>query len=284
MSNPTAITTQNQFIELNDRRIAYRSIGNGKPLLLCNRFRGNLDTWDPAFLDGLASQGFRVITFDYTGLGLSTGTPTYNPLEMVRDPLGLLEALDLSSAVIAGWSLGAVAAQVVVAKASPRVSHAVLIGATPPGPIVKNSEQLFFDTARKSENTLDDEVVLFFEPKSEASREAAKRSAERMAQRKEGRSVPVDAEWAAARLGDKPREQPFPALPILEALKHTKVPVLHIGGDHDIVFPVENWYALNQQLPTLQLVTYPRAGHGPHHQYPQAVAENIGSFIRSTGI
>ena len=32
---------------------------------------------------------------------------------------------------------------------------------------------------------------------------------------------------------------------ILAALKATKLPLLHIGGDHDIIFPVENWYALN---------------------------------------
>jgi hypothetical protein len=59
-----------------------------------------------------------------------------------------------------------------------------------------------------------------------------------MAQRKEGLSVPVPADWAAANLGDKPSSQPFPALPVLEALKKTKLPLLHIGGDHDIIFPV----------------------------------------------
>jgi pimeloyl-ACP methyl ester carboxylesterase len=278
----TAVQASNQFLELNGRRLAFRSIGTGKPIVLCCRFRGNMDTWDPAFLDGLASQGFRVITFDYTGLGLSTGIPTYNPLEMVRDPIELIEALQLEDVVIAGWSLGGIVAQIVVAKAPHRLSHGVLIATTPPGPAVKLAEQIFYDTAKKPENTLEDEMVLFFEPTSEASREAAKRSAERIAQRKEGRSVPVPAQWAAANLGDKPREQPFPALPILEALKHTKLPLLHIGGDHDIIFPVENWYALNQQLPTLQLLTYPRAGHGPQHQYPEATAEHIGSFVRST--
>jgi pimeloyl-ACP methyl ester carboxylesterase len=278
----TAVQASNQFLELNGRRLAFRSIGTGKPIVLCCRFRGNMDTWDPAFLDGLASQGFRVITFDYTGLGLSTGTPTYNPLEMVRDPIELIEALQLEDVVIGGWSLGGIVAQIVVAKAPHRLSHGVLIATTPPGPAVKLAEQIFYDTAKKPENTLEDEMVLFFEPASEASREAAKRSAERIAQRKEGRSVPVPAQWAAANLGDKPREQPFPALPILEALKHTKLPLLHIGGDHDIIFPVENWYALNQQLPTLQLLTYPRAGHGPQHQHPEATAEHIGSFVRST--
>lgn len=278
----TAITAPNQFVELAGRRLAYRSIGTGRPILLCCRFRGNMDSWDPAFLDGLVSQGFRVITFDYSGLGLSTGTATYNPLEMARDPLELLEVLALRDAVISGWSLGGIVAQVVLARAPKQISHCVLIATTPPGPTVKMAEQLFYDTARKPENSLEDETVLFFEPASVASREAASRSAKRIAARTQDRSIPVPADWAAANLGEKPREQPFPALPVLEALKRTQLPLLHIGGDHDIIFPVENWYALNGQLPTLQIATYPRAGHGPHHQHPQATAELIGSFVRST--
>lgn len=40
--------------------------------------------------------------------------------------------------------------------------------------------------------------------------------------------------------------------------------------------------ALNQQLPTVQLLTFPRAGHGPHHEHPQACAEHIASFVRHT--
>ncbi len=63
-------------------------------------------------------------------------------------------------------------------------------------------------------------------------------------------------------------------------LKTTRVPVLHVGGDHDIVMPIENWYALNNQLPTLQLITYPRAGHGPHHQHPELAAAQIAAFLR----
>ena len=64
---------------INGRPLAYRRIGRGKPIVLCNRFRGTLDSWDPAFIDGLADGGFDVIWFDYSGLGLSTGDRTYDP-------------------------------------------------------------------------------------------------------------------------------------------------------------------------------------------------------------
>jgi pimeloyl-ACP methyl ester carboxylesterase len=68
---------------------------------------------------------------------------------MVRDPIELIEALQLEDVVIAGWSLGGIVAQIVIAKAPQRLSHGVLIGTTPPGPTVKLAEQLFYDTARK---------------------------------------------------------------------------------------------------------------------------------------
>ena len=69
------------------RRLAYRTIGSGKPIVLCTRFRGNMDLWDPAFLDALTANSFRVITFDYSGLGFSSGEKTYDPVSLTRDAL-----------------------------------------------------------------------------------------------------------------------------------------------------------------------------------------------------
>jgi len=114
-SKSGSVTAANQFVETGGRRLAYRSVGEGTPIVLCTRFRGNLDVWDPAFLDALAARGFRVITFDYSGLGLSTGNRDYNPVALARDAHDLIEALGLKPVVIGGWSLGGLAAQVVVA-------------------------------------------------------------------------------------------------------------------------------------------------------------------------
>jgi pimeloyl-ACP methyl ester carboxylesterase len=278
----TAIDAPNQFVEINGRKLAYRSFGAGKPIVLCTRFRGNMDVWDPAFLDALVENGFQVITFDYSGLGLSTGTATYNPLEMARDACDLMDVLDLRDVVIGGWSLGGLVVQVVVALYPERLSHAVPIGCVPPGPNVKPAEQLFYDTALLSTYSVEAETKLFFEPRSETSRRAAQQSIARIAGRTTNKSVPVPLDFAKSNLGTKPTNPLFPAEPILEALKKTSIPILHVGGDHDIIFPVENWYALNQQFPTLQLLTFPSSGHGPHHQYPVATAQHIATFVRNT--
>ena len=280
--NVTAVNAPNQFVVSRGRRLAYRSLGTGTPIVLCTRFRGNMDLWDPLFLDTLAARGLRVVTFDYSGLGLSSGERTYDPAALARDARDLIEALALDKVVIAGWSLGGLAAQTFLAMYPQHVSHAVLIGTGPPGPLVKPAEQLFYDTARIPENTFEEQIILFFEPRSDLSRAAARLSVDRIAQRQTEHSVPVPIEFAVAALGTRPRNPMFPADAVLAALRTTSIPILHVGGDHDISFPVENWYALNQQLPTLQLLTLPQAGHAPHHQYPVASAEHIITFVHET--
>ena len=280
--NLSAVNAPNQFVETRGRRLAYRSIGTGTPIVLCTRFRGTMDLWDPLFLDSLAAGGLRVVTFDYSGLGLSTGERTYEPVALARDAKDLIEALGFDKVVIGGWSLGGLAAQTFVAMYPQHVTHAVLIGTGPPGPLIKTAEQLFYDTARIPENTFEEQIILFFEPRSQASRAAARASVDRVGRRQTDQSVAVPIEFAAAALGTRPRNPMFPADAVLAALKSTSIPILHVGGDHDISFPVENWYALNQQLPTLQLLTVPQAGHAPHHQHPAASAKHIATFVRET--
>jgi pimeloyl-ACP methyl ester carboxylesterase len=190
--------------------------------------------------------------------------------------------LGLQKVVIGGWSVGGIAAQVVFAMAGPKVSHVVLLATTPPGELAKLGEQLFFDLAAKPENDLEDTTDLFFEPASDVSREAAKRAASRLGERKQDLSVQVPAEWAISAITAHPQSNVFPAPQVLEAMKTTSTPILHIGADHDIVFPVENWYALNRHLPTLQLLTFPRAGHGPQLQYVRESVDYIATFIKAS--
>lgn len=279
-SPATAVT---QFVEVGGRKLAYRSVGQGKPLVLFHRFRGVLGLWDPAFIDALAAEGFQVITFDYSGIGLSTGQPSYNPATMVKDAKDLIDALGLKDVAIGGWSIGGIVAQIYLAMFGAGVSHVVLLATTPPGKLVKGGEQLFYDAASVPGIGLDNFTTIFFEPKDEGSRAASKRSFDRIMSQKVPRSPDVPADWAMAQIGNTPRNPVFPVEEVLQMLKSTNVPILHIGADHDIVFPVENWYALNGQLPTTRLITYPKTGHGPHHQFPEEAARHIAGFVRTTG-
>ena len=163
-----AMAAKIKFAETGGRKIAYRSIGSGLPIILVNRFRGNLDTWDPAFLDGLAST-FNVITIDYSGIGLSTGVCTSDVYEMAKDVKDVAQALRLTKIIMAGWSLGGMVAQAVMTLYPELVSHAILIGTSPPIKSNGVSEKLFWERALKPVTDLDDGIVLFFEPRSESS-------------------------------------------------------------------------------------------------------------------
>jgi len=88
-----ALTAPTRFVDVGGRTLAYRTVGDGQPIVLCNRFRGVLDLWDPAFLESLAARAFKVVTFDYSGLGQSTGEKTYNPASLARDAKDLIDAL-----------------------------------------------------------------------------------------------------------------------------------------------------------------------------------------------
>lgn len=277
-----AASAPTRFVETGGRKLAYRSVGRGKPIVLAHRFRGVLDLWDPLFIDALAAQGFQVVTFDHSGMGLSTGERSYNPASMVKDTKELIDALGLKDVVIGGWSFGGIVAQIYVAMFGTSVSHAVLISTTPPGKLVKPGEQLFYDMAAQGPATLEQYTTMFFEPKDAASRAASQRSFERIFARKSDRSPDVPVEWALTQVPRSPPNPMFPSDEVLQALKNTNVPILHLAGDHDISVPVENWYALGGQLPTLNLITYPRAGHAPHHQLPELAAAQIATFIKGT--
>jgi pimeloyl-ACP methyl ester carboxylesterase len=278
----SATNAKTRFIEANGRKLAYRSIGSGAPIILCNRFKGTLDTWDPAFLDALAID-FRVITFDYSGLGLSTAFPTFDQLSLANDVKDIAEALGLRKIIIGGCSLGGMLAQTVTTQYPELVTHSILIGTVPPGKDSYPAEQLFFETALKPAYDLTDATILFFEPKSEASRKAAKLSEDRIAKRTSDLDTPIPRDLAARLMQESAGEHLFPDKHnSRERLKTSKTPILVISGDHDLVSPVENWYALTRELPRMQLIICPQSGHGPQHQFPEACAEYIATFIRTT--
>ncbi|MGZ4560447.1 MAG: alpha/beta fold hydrolase, partial [Mycobacteriaceae bacterium] len=94
MSVTYAETSTRQVGALNGIDYSFREAGDGSvPLVLLQRFRGNLDNWDPALVDALATNR-RVITFDNAGVGSSSGRTPSTISQMARDALAVLDALD----------------------------------------------------------------------------------------------------------------------------------------------------------------------------------------------
>jgi pimeloyl-ACP methyl ester carboxylesterase len=175
----TAATAATEYVTINDDRIAYRKIGSGSPIVLANRMRGTLDTWDPLFLDHLAAQ-HTVITFDYPGIGYSSGALPREMSEIATFLREFARTLGLVKFAMAGWSFGGFLAQTLAFESPELVTHAILIGTNPAGHNEHPIKQVFLDRALKPVNDLEDEEVLFFEPASERSRIAARQSRERI--------------------------------------------------------------------------------------------------------
>ncbi|WP_081169404.1 alpha/beta fold hydrolase [Niastella populi] len=272
-----ATNARTQFAGINGKKIAYRSIGKGYPMILCQRFRGTLDDWDPLFLDELA-RNYNVIIFDYTGLASSQGIPHADMKGFAGDVIDLVKYLNLEKIILGGWSFGGWVAQIVTTVYPQLVSQAILIGTRPPGKVSHDLEEIFIKTAYKPVNDFADEIILFFEPISELSVKKAKESHDRIAQRTIDKDIPVTLDQLQhyRNGGEDYVKDPYNAR---EKLTTTNIPILVISGDHEICFPPGNWFELNRTLPTTQVVVIPRAGHGPQHQFPEMVATYIHAFI-----
>jgi pimeloyl-ACP methyl ester carboxylesterase len=274
----SAVDTETQYVAIQDYKIAYRSIGKGEPFILCNRFRGNLDDWDSAFLDALA-QKYNVITFNYKGLASSTGTPHNTILGFGKDAFDLADALKIKKFILGGWSLGGWAAQVATTEFPERISHTILIGTKPPGKVNFPLEEIFLKTAYIFDYTLEDETILFFEPTSEISKIAAVASHKRINQRKNKDPKVKQELWEY--YGKAHEDYANDPYDVRQKMMKTKIPILVISAHHEVCFPPENWFELNQKLPTTHLITIPQAGHGPHHQYPEMIVNYIDNFINT---
>jgi len=92
--------------KLNLRRIeiAYDDVGAGPAILFLHGFPFNRSMWREQI--DLLSPEFRVVAPDLRGHGESTVAPKATVDEMAQDVVALLDALNISEAVICGLSLG----------------------------------------------------------------------------------------------------------------------------------------------------------------------------------
>ncbi|QSB25359.1 alpha/beta hydrolase [Flavobacterium sp. CLA17] len=277
----TADSAETKYVEVNGDQIAYRYFGKGSPIVLANRMRGTLDTWDPLFLDELAKY-HTVITFDYPGTGYSSGTLP-NSMEIVADYVKkFTKAINVDKFAMLGWSWGGYATQTTLLEYPEIVTHGFLVGTAPAGTHdSKAIEEIWVERAIKEINTLEDEEILFFEPVSEFSKERAKASRDRIYSRP-GVVDKIPSTMPEFELFFAGHSKYKDDLNRREQLLQTKTPILIICGDHDPSVPAENWYKLSGQFQNAQILVYPKSGHGPHHQYPELTANYVSQFIKYT--
>jgi non-heme chloroperoxidase len=113
--------------------IHYEDHGSGYPIVLIHGYPLNGNSWERQERELLAN-GYRVITYDRRGFGLSS-QPTigYDYDTFASDLKALIEHVDLSDVVLAGFSMGTgEVIRYLATYGSDRVRKAVLLGTIPP--------------------------------------------------------------------------------------------------------------------------------------------------------
>jgi pimeloyl-ACP methyl ester carboxylesterase len=275
------LTTPNRFVEAaNGITYAYRRLGdagNALPLVLLQHFRGNLDNWDPALVDALASMR-EVILFDNAGVGGSTGITPRTVTAMAHDALRFLEALELREIDLLGFSLGGFVAQELTL-IHPRLVRRLVLASTGPqgGEDMHGYADDVYVPATRDEPGAEDLLALFFE-RSETSLSAGLEFIERIFARNEDRDAATTLATRDAQL-DAIHTWGIPDPSRLNRLAGITQPALVANGDNDRMVPTHNSRLLADRLPDAELRIYLDAGHGFLFQYPHDFAAEVQTFL-----
>jgi pimeloyl-ACP methyl ester carboxylesterase len=279
------LTAPNRTVKAADGvTYVYRRLGGAQagtlPLVLLQHFRGNLDNWDPALVDALATTR-DVILFDNAGVGGSTGATPDTVTAMARGALQFLEALELREVDMLGFSLGGFVAQE-MALIRPRLVRRLVLAGTGPqgGEGMHGFANDVHVSATRDEAGADDLLALFFE-RSDTSVAAGREFVQRIFARGEDRDADTTLATRDAQL-DAIHAWGIPDPSMLSRLAGITQPVLVANGDNDRMVPTRNSHLLADRLPDARLRIYPDAGHGFLFQYPAEFSSDVEGFLSAT--
>jgi len=287
-------------IKANGISIEYDVSGaeSGVPLLLIMGFGSQMTSWTPSFTQALVAEGFRVIRFDNRDVGLTqrfSGTPSakdvaaavakgetpelpYKLTDMAADAVGLLDALGIESAHIAGASMGGMIAQLVALDHPKKTRSLISIFSTTGDPSLPRSTpeaQAALLTAPAS--TSRDDVVAHAVknrkiyastrwPYDEARVAALAGASYDRAYYPEG-----TLRQYAAILGTPPRT---------ERLKSLKTPALVLHGTADTLIPWQAGAHTAASIPQSEFVLIDGWGHDLPEGGVGMISDYMAAFIR----
>jgi pimeloyl-ACP methyl ester carboxylesterase len=261
-------------IPVDGGRIAYRRLGNGRPLLVLNGLAATSADWDPLFINRLASANDLVL-LDNRGIGVSTddGAP-FDIARLAVDAAQVIEVLDLGAPSVLGWSMGGFIAQT-LALDHPNCVHKLILLSTDPGgagaelasPAVRAQLTDVSGTPHEQAQRL--LSLLFPVDVAEATYGefgdiVAAARAQLAPQLVHRQAAAMDA-WHRDNLGDR--------------LRNLHVPTLVATGTEDIVIAACNSLALVNAIPGAWLAQFSGGGHAFMAQYPRPLADLIIRFL-----
>jgi len=260
---------------------AYRDTGprasGGVPLVLFQHFRGNLDNWDPALIDALASAR-RIITFDNTGVGSSTGTTPNTVEQMAHDAIAFIAAMDLGQVDLLGFSIGSFVAQQIALTRPAIVRRLVLASAAPQGAVGMHGwAPEVIGTIGTPETSPEQYLGVFF-ARSSSSRQAGQEALQRIYARTQDRDTATT--WATREAQyDAVCTWGIPDHALLQRLSCLEMPVFVANGDSDPMILPHYSYLLAGLIPQARVKIYPDSAHGFLFQHHVDFAADVEAFL-----
>ena len=259
---------------------AYRDAAGGEgdvPLVLLQHFRGNLDNWDPALIDALASAR-RVITFDNAGVGGSSGTTPNTVEQMGHDAIAFMAALELEQADLLGFSIGSFIAQQIALTRPALVRRLVLASAAPQGAADMHGwAPEVIGAVGQPQTSPQQYLEVFFSP-SASSRQAGQAVLGRIYGRTQDRDAVTT--WATREAQyDAVHRWGIPDHALLQQLSCLEMPVFVANGDSDPMIRPHYSYLLAGLIPQARVKIYPDSAHGFLFQHHAEFAADVEAFL-----
>ena len=263
---------------------AYRDTGGGEgmvPLVLLQHFRGNLDNWDPALIDALASTR-RVVTFDNAGVGGSTGTTPDTIEQMARDAIAFLAAMEFGQADLLGFSIGSFVAQQIALVRPAIVRRLVLASSAPQGAAGMHGWAPEVIGAIGTPQTSPQAYLDVFFARSASSQQAGKETQRRIYARAENRDQATT--WATREAQyDAVCTWGIPDHALLQRVSAIGMPVFVANGDSDPMILPNYSYLLAGLIPQARVKIYPDSAHGFLFQHHAEFAADVEAFLADPG-
>ena len=238
-----------------------------------------MEDWDPEFVALLARER-RVIRFDGVGIGETGGITPRQRARHGRDRAGaLLDALDIETVDLLGWSLGGYVAQTIALDWPTRVRRLVIAGSGPGGPDGPPPHPRVAEIAAKVAPTEEDVRFLFF-TSSQIGQNAARRHFDHV---QPGKRSPVATHSVSPDRGEAivawwKGEGSGKNAPL--RTQHAKKYSV-ANGIADVMVPAEHSFAIARNAPNAKLILYPDAGHAFLFQYAHDYSAEVLKFLEN---